>query len=386
MASFSEAYAIDKQGKRIDAGFRVCWRYDGKSYQRTVATRALAVRKAAWVSDRVSLIRQGRADAPPEGADVGLWFMSEGKQGLSVDKGAENGNLTLGTLVGAYLGARKTEWDAGSLSATSYSSDVLRLRQFQAYCDKAHKSKLADVVTADFLTEYRNKLLGQIAKGKASAVSVKHILRTAKACLAWGYKQEKIEVLPRVLADYAKVTLPPPAPEFFTVDEIQSLYGAASPRTRLYVLLGLNLGYTQADIASLEHGMIDWSTGIVTRKRQKTGCPQSAKLWPVTVALLREQMTDPADSAFMLRGEQGNPLIVDSINAKGNPIRIDAVRLAFNRVKAKLGLMDDPRGFAIFRKTSAENIAKANQDSPHLVDRFWPYATVYGQALRGSTL
>ena len=280
MASFSEAYAIDKQGKRIDAGFRVCWRYDGKSYQRTVATRALAVRKAAWVSDRVSLIRQGRADAPPEGADVGLWFMSEGKQGLSVDKSAENDNLTLGTLVGAYLGARKTELDAGSLSATSYSSDVSRLRQFQAYCDKAHKSKLADVVTADFLTEYRNKLLGQIAKSRASAVSVKHILRTAKACLTWGYKQEKIDVLPRVLADYAKVTLPPPAPEFYTVHEVQSLYAAASPRTRLYILLGLNLGYTQADIATLEHSMIDWETGVVTRSATRQVAPSPRNSGP----------------------------------------------------------------------------------------------------------
>ena len=81
-------------------------------------------------------------------------------------------------------------------------------------------------------------------------------------------------------------------------------------------------------------------------------------------------MTDPADSDLVLLGEGGNPLIVDSINAKGNPIRIDTVRLAFNRVKAKLGIVDDSRGFAIFRKTSAENIAKANQDSPHLVDLF----------------
>ena len=39
-----------------------------------------------WISDRIALVGQGRADGPPPGAEIGLWFMSEGKQGLPVDK------------------------------------------------------------------------------------------------------------------------------------------------------------------------------------------------------------------------------------------------------------------------------------------------------------
>ena len=330
-----------------------------------------AVRVSGWISERLNHIKQGLKELePPQGANIVRWFMSEGKQGLPVDKTAENGNSTLQAIIGAYLELRKRELDAGSLSATSYASDVYRLEQFQQHCERERKTKLADVVTAEFLAEYRDKLLGRIAKGKVSAVSVKHILRTVKACLKWCYKQEKIDTLPRVMEDYAKVTLPQPAPKFYTIEEVQSLFNAASPRTRVYILLGLNLGYTQADIATLEHGMIDWPTGIVTRNRHKTGQPQKAKLWPITSKLLQTEMTDPHKSTLVLLGEGGNPLIVDSVNAKGNPIRVDAVRMAFNRVKAKLEIKGDSRGFAIFRKTSAENIGKANQDSPHLVDLF----------------
>ena len=370
MASYSKAFCVEGGQKVFHGTYRVCWRFQGQPFQRTVETEKQAKKAAEWITDRVTLIKQGRADGPPTGADIGVWFMSAGKQGLAVDKQAENGRQTLSAIVGAYLDARIREKDAGNLSGASYASDVYRLERFKQHCEREHKSKLADIVTAEFLGEYRGKLLGQLAKGKASAVSVKHILRTVKACFKWAYKHEKLDQLPRVLDDYAKVALPQPTPTFYTVEEVKALFNAASPRTQVYILLGLNLGYTQADIASMEHDTIDWATGIVTRPRHKTGQPQQGKLWPITVKLLKQEMTDPRKSKLVLLGENGNPLIVDTVNEKGNPIRVDAIRLAFNRVKVKLEIKNDSRGFAIFRKTSANNIAQANQNAPHLVDLF----------------
>jgi integrase len=153
-------------------------------------------------------------------------------------------------------------------------------------------------------------------------------------------------------------------------NDVKALFSAANPRAKVYILLGLNLGYTQADIASLEHSMIDWAQAIVTRNRHKTGQPQQAKLWPLTAKMLKQEMTDPRKSTLVLLGKNGNPLIVETVNDKGNPAQVDAIRMAFNRLKAKLKITGDSRGFAIFRKTSANNIAQANQDAPHLVDLF----------------
>jgi integrase len=170
-----------------------------------------------------------------------------------------------------------------------------------------------------------------------------------------------------VLDDYAKVALPPPTPQFYSTEEVKALFSAAIPRTQLYILLGLNLGYTQADIASLEHPMINWAQGIVTRIRHKTGQPQKAKLWPITAELLKQEMTDARKSNLVLLGKNDNPLIVETVNGKGNPIRLDTVRLAFKQLKAKL---KDNRGFKTFRKTGADAIAKQYQSAPHLVDLY----------------
>ena len=267
--------------------------------------------RSNWISERCKHIKQGLKELePPQGSDIGLWFMSEGKQGLPVDRTAENGSRTIDAIVAAYLAARKREVDAASLSAGSYSSDVYRLDEFKRHCDREKKSKLSEVVTGEFLGSYRDKLLGKVAKNKLSAVSAKHVLRTVKACIKWGYKQEVIDAMPRVLEDYAKITLPTPPLTFYSVDEIKAMYKVASPRVRLYMLLGLNLGYTQADIASLEHNMVDWTTNTVTRNRHKTGQPQIAKLWPITAKLLQAEMTDPRKTPLMLLGENGNPLSV----------------------------------------------------------------------------
>jgi integrase len=148
------------------------------------------------------------------------------------------------------------------------------------------------------------------------------------------------------------------------------MFRAATPRVRLYLLLGLNLGYTQADIATLEHSMVDWGGNTVTRNRHKTGQPQLAKLWPMTAALLRAEMTTPRKSAFMLLGENGNPLVSEKDSANGKPIKVDAIGHAFLRLKGKVNMAGDKRGFKHFRKTSADLIAKNNQDAPHLAELF----------------
>ena len=294
---------------------------------------------------------------PPEGADI-AWFMSEGKAGLPVDKAAENGNRTIDALVTSYLADRKAEMESGNLSAASYSSDVYRLDVFATHCERERKSKLADVVTAEFLGAYRAKQLKALAKGKASAPTAKHNLRTVKALLRWAYKTEAIDVLPRVLEGYANVTIPKPVLAFYSVDEIKTQWKHATPRQRLYILLALNLGYTQADIATLEHGMVDLAAGKVIRNRHKTEQPQNAKLWPLTSKLLQAEMTDPRKSTLMLLGENGNPLVSDKESEAGKPLHIDAINLAFKRVKVKAKMTGDKRGFKHFRKTARRTSAK----------------------------
>jgi hypothetical protein len=66
-----------------------------------------------------------------------------------------------------------------------------------------------------------------------------------------------LDALPKTLDEYAAVSRDKPKPKFWTAEECQTLVAKASQRTKLYILLGLNAGYTQIDISSLRHDMID---------------------------------------------------------------------------------------------------------------------------------
>ena len=172
----------------------------------------------------------------------------------------------------------------------------------------------------------------------------------------WCYESEKLDRLPRNMnGGYAKIKLPSPKPQFFSVEEVQRMYREASERTRLYILLGLGLGYCQTDIATLEHAHVDWKTGIVTRTRHKTDVPQRAKMWPIALELLRQHATDPKKSKLVLLGEKGKPLVHERLREDDKESRTDAVGLAFARLKSKLRIRDN-RGFKTFRKMGADLI------------------------------
>ena len=179
------------------------------------------------------------------------------------------------------------------------------------------------------------------------------------------------ETLPRNLDDYAKVERPKPAPKFFTVEEVKSMYASANPRTRLYMLLALNGGFTQIDIATLIHSMVDWDKGIITRDRNKTSVPQGCKLWPLALALLKQHATKPnADGDnLVLVTEEGNRLAYETVSDAGKHSKVDAIRSAFGRLKLKCKMKDN-RSFKSFRKTGADAIAKQYQSEPQLVDLY----------------
>ena len=196
------------------------------------------------------------------------------------------------------------------------------------------------------------------------AYSVHDKLRAVKALLLWAYDSELIDNLPRFIKKYNDITLPEPKPEFFTVKETQILYNDASPRMRLWILLGLNCGYTQTDISSLEPDMVDWECGIIARNREKTGVDSQHKLWPPTLKMLREQA---GAGPLLLTTEDGQPLLYERIGEDGEPSKTDTIGRAFATLKKKVGIS---LSFKHFRKTGANAIAKQFQDKPWLVELF----------------
>jgi len=274
---------------------------------------------------------------------------------------------TIQALVNWFLSDREVQAEAGQLSRSSFSSDKYRLASFLSYCNYKGKSALREVLSAEFLGNYKNALLLAKSRNETSAVSVKHNLRTLKACIEWGYDNELVDRLPRKLRTLATVKLEAPTPEFLSIKEVQELFKAASQRTKLYIAVALNCGYTQQDIASLEHSMIDWQEGVIERDRHKTGKASKHKLWKVTLDLLRQEATDPDQSDLVLLSPRKKPLILEQVNAKGNPTRTDTIRQAFQTLRKKVGTA---KPFKVFRKTGADMIERQYPQTPWLASQY----------------
>lgn len=94
---------------------------------------------------------------------------------------------------------------------------------------------------------------------------------------------------------------------------IRQLLAAANYRFRAMLLLGINCGMGNADIASLEEQFLDLKNGWIESNRQKTSVRRCAKLWPETVEALRlvirnkHKPIDPADERLVFITRVGRP-------------------------------------------------------------------------------
>ncbi|GAA4424662.1 hypothetical protein GCM10023155_10960 [Bremerella cremea] len=260
----------------------------------------------------------------------------------------------ISALIEEYLDRRLREVHASELSMQMYGEDKRYLPYFQDflighYLDCIH----VDQVTASVLSHYRAHAQNEAKSGR----TLKKRLATLAKWMHWLADENFLETLPKDLTRYAKVkTLGGGPKEFFTVDQVKRLYSVANERMKLWILLGLNAGLTQREIATLDAGMINWETGVLERPRNKTGELTRARLWPVTLNKLKEQRT--ASGSPLLVTASGQPLVVDR-EVDGAVSRTDTIGGRFNKLRIKVGVSSP---FKAFRKTGADFIEERQSE------------------------
>lgn len=151
--------------------------------------------------------------------------------------------------------------------------------------------------------------------------------------------------------------------ETFTVAEVLSLLAACeSDRMKLCLLLMLNCGMYQNDIAELLAEEVNWSKGIITRARSKTrernGPVVTYKLWPETFTLLKRQRAKGSELA--LTTDKGKPLVRYWLE-NGVMKRYDLIQWGWTKIAAKLGVKKIRLGMKHLRKTSASLLGQHPQ-------------------------
>ena len=271
----------------------------------------------------------------------------------------------ISVLADRWLNLRQKQAERGDLSLTQWSEDRAKLQTFRDFLSVNFPEVIyIEQISATILNEYREKqteFLDCKGEHRISKVTLRKRLTTLVRWLDWLVDQNYLTQLPKDLRKYGRVKLDSPKPVFFTIDEIKTLSSIASERTRLYIMLGLNLGYCQRDISTLEPEMIDWQSGIVTRNRKKTGVASQAKLWPSTLALLKKHRS-PKKSGPVLLNQKGTPLHSERINANGKLVANCAIRLSFDRALKHSKITGRKRGFKHLRKTGADQIEQIDSD------------------------
>lgn len=197
--------------------------------------------------------------------------------------------VTLGELCGRFRTAKMRAMEAGEISQRMYSEWI-------ETCDlligKFGKDRACDsLVAVDFesLLEDMRERWGPVRRG--------NVIGRVRSVFKYGADPD-IRILDR---------LPPFGPSFkkpsakvlrihraqngekmLEAADCKALLDAAGAPLKAMLLLGLNCGFGNHDLATLPESAVDLVSGWVSYHRPKTGIKRRAKLWPETVVAIRE--------------------------------------------------------------------------------------------------
>jgi hypothetical protein len=151
----------------------------------------------------------------------------------------------------------------------------------------------------------------------------------------------------------------------FDADELRKLIDAADPVMKSMILLGINCGFGQKDVADLQRSNVQG--GWIAFPRPKTEIDRRCPLWKETVQALREASEkrfpprDPADADCVFITRNRNRYV--RMTPHEDPAKrshVDTVGKAFKRLADSVGV-NGKRGFYSLRHTF-ETVAGASKD------------------------
>lgn len=171
---------------------------------------------------------------------------------------------------------------------------------------------------------------------------------------------------------------------------------------RLWAMLGLNCGMTQADWGALQWSDMDLKKGTLIRLRVKLESVKNAptvtyKLWPSTLALLREHRAKtPKSQKLVFVTSTGRPMYVVEYKPDGTEKKTDYFSTVWNRLETKpaispakyrnvattaLNRMPEYRGFhEIFLANTPTDITFKHYAAEH-DESFWKALAWLGKEL-----
>lgn len=245
--------------------------------------------------------------------------------------------------------------------------------RYDAYCRNVGKfvewigeDTPIDVIDEAKLEGFFNHLSIQVGAKKYSPNYAHTLMMTAKQFISRLAEMRLIPLPGNIRSRRFRFNHSAPTKiETFTVEEVRQMLAVCddfSEKTKLYILLMLNCGMYQNDIAEMHRDEINWTKGTLTRARSKTkehrGPVVTYKLWPETLSLLKKQRAK--DGELLLTTKDGNPLVRYWLD-NGEMRRYDCIQAAWTVVARRLKLPKMRLGMKHLRKTAASILGQHPQ-------------------------
>lgn len=228
----------------------------------------------------------------------------------------ENSPITVGRLKEEFLAHKQAQVATGELSPRSFADYQTILDRFTA----AVSGRACDLAPKIF-AQYRQQLATTLGPHALS----RHI-QNIRTMFAWGYESERLANPVRYGGSFDKpsATIKRKAKAkrellhgkaMFSPEEIRLLLAKADKPLKAAILLGLNGGLGNHDIAALPLTAVDLDKGWVDFPRPKTGIERRIPLWTETTAAIREAIQarpkprDPNDRELIFLSPDGLPLV-----------------------------------------------------------------------------
>ena len=227
---------------------------------------------------------------------------------------------------------QRADGQGASEYARTVGKDVQRIKEHQADIPLAG----FDLPAIDnLLTYWRNR--PNTKKGKPAAVdTVRNTIKRIRSFVRWlhrssfnwrkpaDYEVEPIRIK-RTAAERAKIVN---GVDFWTVEELTALWQAATPIVRLWILLGLNCGFAEAELSTLQKEEVrlniahpefkDINGSFIFRIRGKTGVYGEWKLWKETEEAIRWYLSRRPDTKETALVVNRNGRALNTPTAGGN--------------------------------------------------------------------
>ncbi len=267
----------------------------------------------------------------------------------------DDGGLTIRDLANRFLSDKQAAMNNGELSPLTFQA-------YHAECscliDHFGKNRLAaDLAVEDFvkLRLSLSKRLGLLTLG----VTINRI----RTIFKFAFENDLIARPVRfgqaftapTKASLRKDKLTRPA-RILEADEIRALLDVANIQMRAVILLALNAGYGNSDIATLPVKALDLKAGWVSYPRPKTAVERRCPLWPETIKAIEKYLptrttpNNPEDSDLVFITQHGNRWVRFRGDRRGWQ---DSLSLLFGNLLAKLGFKRNGVNFYSLRHTFA---------------------------------